>query len=615
MATAFPRSNSNVLSIVALFAVLVSFSIIYPTHSYIIPRHSLSSCKINEAAIDTAYTVRRIHHSKSTVRIDPSTRLHLSYQPQSPEDGKEANTGSKANGTTADSNTKDDREPTLYEILGASRTATRSELKQQYVKLARVSHPDAQIGGTGSTENDVDFQKVAEAWRTLGNAKFRKRYDRELKAKEWGEKAQRFTNEGLEQVAPVASKIMDNVAVPFLRRTSATIAFGKNIASNLRSISQTESDLPTPTTPPQQPSATIETEENDAMANEQEVKQAIANTNTNSGIDVDETDRKLTELNVNQDITEDVVNGNQEITEDVVKNSVSEQKNDVDTITQDVDNAEFDVDSFIATTIEAGKRAGKSPIDTSNDLNDKSLELEYRAKEEEEKAKYISEELDSVKKQRIFGTLQSSELTLTSKEAEEVLEELSSEDAVSFVSRDMKKAAIEKEIQSLRNTENQFTENLETYNKIDREWSVWLTKQEEAKKNLSEKRKEEIEARKAFDNAQQMVVKAKDDMVSASNTLRGVEQEVRKSAEEMDRVSTTLSKKQERVRNALRRKTELMKGGIHVEYITEQEVMSLRRKEIQLMGESQQIATMVARLQSRADKLKKRAELLEQSKK
>ena len=196
-----------------------------------------------------------------------------------------------------------------------------------------------------------------------------------------------------------------------------------------------------------------------------------------------------------------------------------------------------------------------------------------------------------------------------------MLEELSSEDAVSFVSRDMKKAAIEKEIQSLRNTENQFTENLETYNKIDREWSVWLTKQEEAKKNLSEKRKEEIEARKAFDNAQQMVVKAKDDMVSASNTLRGVEQEVRKSAEEMDRVSTTLSKKQERVRNALRRKTELMKGGIHVEYITEQEVMSLRRKEIQLMGESQQIATMVARLQSRADKLKKRAELLEQSKK
>jgi len=238
-----------------------------------------------------------------------------------------------------------------------------------------------------------------------------------------------------------------------------------------------------------------------------------------------------------------------------------------------------------------------------------------RAKDEEKKAKHVFEELDSVKEQRLFATLQSSEFALSSKEAEEVLENLNGEDRVSFVNRATKKASIEKEILSLRNIETQFTDKLDSYTEIDRQWNEWLTKQEEAKKNLTEKKNSEMEARKAFDIAQQMVEEAKDDMVNVSNALRGVEQEVRKSAQEMDRVSTTLSRKQERVRNALRRKTELMRGGIQVEYITEQEVTMLRTKEIQLLGESKQIATMVARLQSRADKLKKRADTLEQWKK
>lgn len=214
----------------------------------------------------------------------------------------------------------------------------------------------------------------------------------------------------------------------------------------------------------------------------------------------------------------------------------------------------------------------------------------------------------------MFATLRSTEYTLTSCEAEEVLEKLNSNETVSFVNRKTKKTSIEKEIQSLRDTETQFTQKLESYTEIDREWNEWLTRQEEAKKDLTEKKKKEIEARRALDNAQEMVVKAKDGMANVSNALRGVEQEVRRSAQEMDRVSSTLTRKQERVRNALRRKTELMKGGIQVQYITEQEVILLRRKETQLLGESKQIATMVARLQSRADKLKNRADALEQLK-
>ena len=127
---------------------------------------------------------------------------------------------------------EDEEELNYYEILGTSQDASRGELKKKYIALARVSHPDAAIGGTNSQDKDVDFQNVAEAWRTLGNPKSRRRYDRQLKAKAWGEAAQKLTNERLEQVAPLASTFMDNLAVPFLRKTSATV--GKAIKTGVK---------------------------------------------------------------------------------------------------------------------------------------------------------------------------------------------------------------------------------------------------------------------------------------------------------------------------------------------------------------------------------------------
>ena len=235
---------------------------------------------------------------------------------------------------------------------------------------------------------------------------------------------------------------------------------------------------------------------------------------------------------------------------------------------------------------------------------------------EEKKAQTIYDELHSVKEKRLFSSLQSDEYEpLTSCEAAEVLEKLSSNDTVSFVHRSAKKDKIEKEIASLRTTEQHFTKKLESYTEIDKEWNQWLTKQEDAKKTLDRNKQKEFEARQALDTAEKNVYKASTDVLAVTNKLRGVEQEVRRSAQEMDRVSTTLSRKQEKVRNALRRKTELMKGGITVQYVTAEEVKMLRRKETQLMGESKQIATMVAKLQSRADLLKQRAEALEQLKK
>lgn len=233
------------------------------------------------------------------------------------------------------------------------------------------------------------------------------------------------------------------------------------------------------------------------------------------------------------------------------------------------------------------------------------------AQEEEERAKMVAQELDSVMEQRLLATLESPNIALSSDEAKQVLDLLEIEDTVSIVDRAMMRNTIEQEIDSLRETEERFTEKLEFYEETDRKWNDVLTEQEAAKQALSEKKSYEIEARKAFDRAQQDVAQAKDELVRASNDLREVEQQARKSSQEVDRINGQLSRKQERVRNALRKKTEMMKGGVQVQYLSEEEFEMLRRRENQLVGESRQIADMVARLQSRAEKLKSRAEALD----
>lgn len=69
---------------------------------------------------------------------------------------------------------------TLYDILGASKNDSKSELKQKYISLAKQSHPDA-TGGKSLTESSdkrLDFSEIASAYRILSDPKERKRYDR-----------------------------------------------------------------------------------------------------------------------------------------------------------------------------------------------------------------------------------------------------------------------------------------------------------------------------------------------------------------------------------------------------------------------------------------------------
>lgn len=69
--------------------------------------------------------------------------------------------------------TKDKRD--YYEILGVSRTATESELKSAYRKLALQFHPDR---NPGNAEAEEKFKEASEAYGVLSDADKRAAYDR-----------------------------------------------------------------------------------------------------------------------------------------------------------------------------------------------------------------------------------------------------------------------------------------------------------------------------------------------------------------------------------------------------------------------------------------------------
>jgi len=62
-----------------------------------------------------------------------------------------------------------------YEILGVSRTATETEIKAAYRKMAVQHHPDK---NQGNAESEEKFKEAAEAYSVLSDARKRAAYDR-----------------------------------------------------------------------------------------------------------------------------------------------------------------------------------------------------------------------------------------------------------------------------------------------------------------------------------------------------------------------------------------------------------------------------------------------------
>jgi len=120
-------------------------------------------------------------------------------------------------------------EEDLYKILGVAPNATKAQMRRKYVTLARTTHPDALIGKEDNKIDDpgAEFSKIARAYEVLSNNKSRKRYDRSLAAKDFTQNVEKAASAATETVV---KKVLDDFAVPFIKRTTATTIAGVTAA-------------------------------------------------------------------------------------------------------------------------------------------------------------------------------------------------------------------------------------------------------------------------------------------------------------------------------------------------------------------------------------------------
>lgn len=65
--------------------------------------------------------------------------------------------------------------PDPYDVFGLSSSASQSDIKRKYYKLAKALHPDVNQGDQNKAKR---FQQIVEAYEVLGNSEKKKAYDR-----------------------------------------------------------------------------------------------------------------------------------------------------------------------------------------------------------------------------------------------------------------------------------------------------------------------------------------------------------------------------------------------------------------------------------------------------
>ena len=186
----FHVSRNCTYEYVVFIVILISFpvcSLLLSQRGMIIPETRYAKTTANTQAM-VCNDRSKSRRNKAGVHNIPILRLSSYREPQEMNDQKEL---------------------TLYEILRTSEDATRSEIKSQYIMLAKRCHPDARMQMQQmENEQTIDFQIIAEAWKILKDPKSRRKYDRELKIKELAEKAERFTNRNLEQAFRAVGQVI-----------------------------------------------------------------------------------------------------------------------------------------------------------------------------------------------------------------------------------------------------------------------------------------------------------------------------------------------------------------------------------------------------------------------
>mmetsp|Transcript_22175 Transcript_22175/g.33765 ORF Transcript_22175/g.33765 Transcript_22175/m.33765 type:complete len:532 (-) Transcript_22175:23-1618(-) len=119
---------------------------------------------------------------------------------------------------------------TLYQILDSNPQDSRSEIKKNYIKLVRTSHPDALLGKANES-TDEEFRRITDAWKNLSDPLTRKRYDRTLRAQKFTEEVENVMGNMVDIAGPQFLNAFDKIALPLIRRSAATTVAGLNAVS------------------------------------------------------------------------------------------------------------------------------------------------------------------------------------------------------------------------------------------------------------------------------------------------------------------------------------------------------------------------------------------------
>lgn len=124
---------------------------------------------------------------------------------------------------------------TYYDVLGVSMYSDTAEIKKQYKRLARMTHPDALIASSNANaDNDSgklpDFYEISTAYKVLSDPKKRKKYDRELAADQFVE--------GTAELAESVGATLGGFVVPFISNTAkATVKAAAKTATVVKNTS------------------------------------------------------------------------------------------------------------------------------------------------------------------------------------------------------------------------------------------------------------------------------------------------------------------------------------------------------------------------------------------
>lgn len=507
----------------------------------------------------------------------------------------------------------------LYQVLGAKGTESREELKKLYVKLAKQTHPDAK---KERNPNEPDFTEIAAAYSILSDPKQRKRYDRSLQAQQFSENVMELATAFGKTAAP----IVENVALPFLRRTTVTtLASIQAAARDLSSQTQAQK---------QQQQKQQQQQEEERGKVDLQVEAAVPVSGMSEAVETSAAS------NITANGTAGAANvaaGNATATNAPVTLTSSSSGNQKRARTRAPASSASSYTPATVTSpdfsrtfqraIEAARRAGRY-VD-SMELLEKAQDLERRAAKEQSAAEQTMEKIRETHNRRVQLALHTPSSGLSSADAMAVLQEYNKTvaDQLTLWGRAMMKLTIEEEIVELEHAEKAFIEKQQEDQRAQQDYLKLVQERVRVKTDLVEAKKKELTLLRELEKAQEEVADNKAKLARLAMDLYAQEFQARRSSVEMEKRSQILRKQSEKVRKALiqKEKEVCQKRGedsapqplpdpLDEEEVNKrlQEMEELRAKERELTDTSERLRMTSLRLLEKADQLKKQANQLKE---